>query len=215
MWPNLLNVVLRARQKQKPYPRVLIQWPWFCNVISWMNVWTNTSPAACSESLAGILTAKGTWRLQVVYNTLNLLHHMTTTFLRGYVFPWDLCELLCSCCSVTLWWSLGWNVFPSVYKPWSVALLKDALWCTWRLNCITPAVCWSRLAQKGVVIDLLFKSGLPHGFFQGIISMSLGWQDMKLRVFWSFLSHRGVYTCCVGNVASYTLSSLSVQGRII
>lgn len=84
-----------------------------------------------------------------------------------------------------------------MYKPWSMALLKDALQCTWRLKCIAPAVHWSRLAQKGVVIDLLFKSGLPHGFFQGIISMSLGWQDMKLRVFLKFsFTPRGVTLLC-------------------
>lgn len=41
------------------------------------------------------------------------------------------------------------------------------------------------------------KSGLPHGFFQGIISMSLGWQDMKLRVFLKFsFTPRGVYLLC-------------------
>lgn len=168
-----------------------------------MNVWTNRSPAACSESLAGILTGQGHEDCRL--STTPSINSTTWPLLSyNIVFPWDLCELLCSYFCITFSrdsevWAKMFVVFFffSVYKPWSMALLKDALQCTWRLKCIAPAVHWSRLAQKGVVIDLLFKSGLPHGFFQGIISMSLGWQDMKLRVFLKFsFTPRGVTLLC-------------------
>lgn len=201
MWPNSLNAVLRARQKQNPYPRALSQWPWSCNLISWVNVWTNTSPAACSESLAGILTGKG--REDCRLSTTPSVN-FTTWPLLSYMVKWfpETSMRSTFCVAVAQLSSVDGEVwaemfFSSVYKPWSVALLKDALRCTLRLKCIAPAVHWSCLAQKGVVIDLLFKSGLPHGFFQGIISMSLGWQDMKLRVFLKFsFTPRGVYLLC-------------------
>lgn len=164
-----------------------------------MNVWTNTSSAACSESLAGILIWKrhGDCRLSATpslnFTALPPLSYMVTCFPESSM---SFCVAVAQLPSVDgeVWDEL---FFSSVYKPWSVALLKDALRCTLRWKCIAPAVHWSRLAQKGVVIDLLFKSGLPHGFFQGIISMSLGWQDMKLRVFLKFsFTPRGVYLLC-------------------
>lgn len=137
--------------------------------------------------------------MQVVYNILSEFQYITITSLFYYVFPCVLSKLLSSCCCY-LKHREKFSVncfFPALCEPWSVALLKDALRCTLRLKCTAPAVHWSCLAQKGVVIDLLLKSGLPHGFFQGIISMSLGWQDMKLRVFLKFsLAPRGVCLSC-------------------
>lgn len=157
---------------------------------------------------------EGTCSLQVVYTILNEFQNITTPLSYFYMFSRILYEALCSSCSITISgeWRLAEVSFSTMYKSWSVAF-KDALRCTLWLKCIAPAVHWSCLAQKGVVIDLLLKSGLPHGFFQGIISMSLGWQDMKLRVFLKFsFTPRGVYLSC-GN-RGYTLFSPCVQCRM-